>query len=219
LETIWERHASLATTATYRKHTVVFEAGEPADCFYYIAAGRVKMYVSRPDGAERILSISEWGNTVGTSSCFDAAPRYVSCATLAETTLLAFRRDAIVTAMAADPELVAVVLSSLARKQRGLTLQAHSATLLSAGARVALLLCHLSAAYGVQLDDKGETQLVIRMSTESLAAVLGVSRATLSRELSRLIRDGIVRKRRFELIVLDYARLRERAQAGEFFTP
>ena len=124
-ETIWERYAELASRETYRRDTVVFEAGEPADCFFYLVSGRVKIYVARADGQERILSISEWGNTVGTSSCFDASPRYVSCATLAETTVLTFQRDAVIAAMANDTELTAVVLSSLARKQRGLTLQAH----------------------------------------------------------------------------------------------
>jgi len=214
-ETIWERYAGLASRETYRRNTVVFEAGEPADRFYYLVSGRVKVYVARPDGQERILSIAEWGNTVGTSSCFDASTRYVSCATLAETTALAFTRDAVIAAMAMDPELTAVVLSSLARKQRGLTLQAHAAALLSTSARVALLLCHLAAAYGTPSEPSGETQLKIRMSTESLASVLGVARATLSRELSRLVRDGIIRKRKWELIVLDYDKLRQCAGAGD----
>jgi CRP-like cAMP-binding protein len=212
-ETIWERYAALASRETYRKNTVVFEAGEPADRFFYLISGRVKVYVARPDGQERILSISEWGNTVGTSSCFDASLRYVSCATLAETTVLAFKRDAVIAAMATDSELTAVVLSSLARKQRGLTLQAHAAALRSTSSRVALLLCHLAAAYGTASEPNGETQLKIRMSTESLASVLGVARATLSRELSRLVRDGIIRKRKWELVVLDYDELRRRADA------
>jgi len=212
-ETIWERYAGLASRKTYRRNTVVFAAGEPADRFFYLVSGRVKVYVARADGQERILSISEWGNTVGTSSCFDASPRYVSCATLAETTVLAFKRDAVIAAMANDSELIAVVLSSLARKQRGLTLQAHAAALRSTSSRVALLLCHLAAAYGTVSEPDGETQLKIRMSTESLASVLGIARATLSRELSRLVREGIIRKRKWELVVLDYDELRRRADA------
>jgi len=212
-ETIWERYAELASRETYRRETVVFEAGEPADCFFYLVSGRVKIYVARADGQERILSISEWGNTVGTSSCFDASPRYVSCATLAETTVLTFQRDAVIAAMANDTELTAVVLSSLARKQRGLTLQAHAAALRSTSSRVALLLCHLAAAYGTVSEPAGETELKIRMSTESLASVLGVARATLSRELSRLVREGVIRKRKWDLVVLDYDELRRRAEA------
>jgi CRP-like cAMP-binding protein len=212
-ETIWERYAGFAAHETYRKNSVLFAAGEPADRFFYLVSGRVKVYVARADGQERILSIAEWGNTVGTSSCFDASPRYVSCATLAETTVLAFKRDAVIAAMATDVELISVVLSSLARKQRGLTLQAHAAALRSTSSRVALLLCHLAAAYGTASESTGETQLKIRMSTESLASVLGVARATLSRELSRLVRAGIIRKRKWELVVLDYDELYRRAHA------
>jgi CRP-like cAMP-binding protein len=210
-ETLWERYTALASRRTFRKNTIVFESGETADCFFYLLSGRVKVFSRGADGQERILSICEWGNTVGTSSCFDASPRSVSCATLAETTVLAFTRDAVIRAMATDSEIIAVVLSSLARKQRALMLQAHASALLSISARVALLLCHLAAAYGTDVDQPGEMRLMIHMSTENLASVLGIARATLSRELSRLVRSGIIRKRKWDLIVLDYARLRAQA--------
>jgi CRP/FNR family transcriptional regulator, cyclic AMP receptor protein len=206
-ERIWERYAGLASRKEYAKGTLVFEAGEPADSFYYIESGRTKIFHARLDGLERILTISEWGNTVGTSSCFEGALRWASCRTLAETVLLAFRRADIVATMASNPELVSIVLAAMARKQRGLTLQAHATTLLRPRTRVALLLCHLSAAYGERSDGDGGTRLKMRMSTESLAAVLGMSRATLSRELSRFVLDGIIRKSKWDIVVLDYEKL------------
>lgn len=213
LDAFWERYAHLARPLTLAKGAVVFEVGEPADCFYYVVSGRVKIYVARPDGARRILSIAEQGNALGTSSCFDCHPRYVSAATLSKTRLLVFPRGVVLDAMANDPELIAKVLSSFARKQRSLALQAHSTVLLSTSARVALFICHLSTAYGVALEDQPGTRIMVRMSTEELASVLGISRATLSRELSSLVRDGLLCKRKWDLIVLDYGKLWERANA------
>jgi len=211
LDAFWEQYKQLARPQTLAKGAVIFDVGDPADCFYYIVSGRVKIYIARPDGNQRILSISEQGNSLGTSSCFASAPRYVSAATLSKTSLLVFKRDVVLGAIANDPALVSIVLSSFARKQRTLQLQAHSTALLSTSARVALLICHLSAAYGVALEGRQGTRIMIRMSTEELASVIGISRATLSRELSCLVRDGLVSKRKWDIIVLDYGKLWKRA--------
>lgn len=53
--------------------------------------------------------------------------------------------------------------------------------------------------------------LAIRQPIEELTRVIGLNRATMSRELSRLSALGIVEKDGWDIVVVDFAALHQRA--------
>ncbi len=193
----WERYAALGTHRAFKKGVAVYAVGERADFFYYLQSGRVQLHCDRPDGRQRILAILEPGATFGESTCFGDLPRYVSATTLEDSETIAFTTEAALEAMAGDPAMIRQVLHSLARKQQGLGLQAEASALMRTSARVALLLEHLGAAYGRR----------IHVPTERLAAMLGMSRVTLSRALSELIDAGAIVRDKRDLVLVDRAKL------------
>ncbi len=203
----WERYAALGTPRTFKKGVTVYAVGELPDQFYYLQSGRVQLHCDRPDGRQRIFAILEPGSTFGESSCFGALRRYVSATTLEDSETIAFTTEAALDAMAGDPAMMRQVLHSLARKQQGLGLQAEAEALMGTPARVALLLSHLGAAYGWHKPGDAAGHLRIHVPTEQLAAMLGISRVTLSRALSELIDAGAIARDKRDLVLVDRAKL------------
>ncbi len=203
----WERYAALGTPRAFKKGVTVYAVGEAPDCFYYLQSGRVQLHCDRADGRQRILAILEPGGTFGESSCFGELPRYVSATTLEDSQTLAFTIEAALEAMAGNPEMTRAVLHSLARKQRGLGLQAEAAALMRTSARVAMLLVHLGAAYGRRKEGDAPETLRIHVPTEQLASMLGMSRVTLSRALGELTDGGAIVRDKRDLVLVDRAKL------------
>lgn len=106
--------------------------------------------------------------------------------------ILAIGRDALLDAARADPDLLVEVARRIAHKQRVLHLHVVLDGL-PARERVVLLLGHLVAAYGeVSLD--ASARLSIRPAVDELALMIGLTRVTMSRELSRLVAEGVLAK-------------------------
>jgi CRP-like cAMP-binding protein len=199
----WGRFASLGTARRFEKGTTVYAAGDPPDEFYYLRSGRVQLHGIGRNGRRRILAMLEPGSTFGETACLAGLPRTVSATVLEDAATLAFAAEAALAAIGSDPAMLRDTLRSFALKQRSLRLAADDALTLSTRARVALLLAHLGAAYGRRkAGDAPETRR-IHVATEQLAAMLGISRVTLSRALSDLSKGGAIARDKRELLIVD----------------
>jgi CRP-like cAMP-binding protein len=178
---------------------LVYEQGTVSDVFYLLVCGRVRISISRPDGSERLLSLVEPGATFGESSCFDGLPYYASARAMERSTVRIFAREDVLGAATKDPAISLDIFRALTRKQRLLAVQSAAVRLRSKD-RLLMMLDHLVEAYGVPAAG-GMVRLPIRLSTEELGSLIGVTRVTLSRDLSALVREGVVKKDGRELLV------------------
>lgn len=211
----WNRYRDLGALRQYAAGALIYQQGEHSDCFYYLISGRVKVYVSRPDGSEQVMAFMEPGTAFGESACFDGLPYYASAAALRPSTVCIFTRDAVLAAAARDPAILAELFKGVVRKQRLLATQVESLSFLKAPSRVALMLARLAADYGLPLPDGRGKRLGLRLTHEEIASMLGTSRVTVSREISALIKEGILGKDKWNIVVLDEERLWQRALPGE----
>ena len=99
---------------------------------------------------------------------------------------------------------------ALVRKQRQLAMHV-AAERLCARDRAILLLNSLVEAYGDHVAGSRGVRLHLGLSIEELASMVGVTRVTMSRELSDLVRRGTVAKEGLDIIVLDPGALRQAA--------
>ncbi len=111
-----------------------------------------------------------------------------------------------------DPEIVLEVLRSVIRKQRLFALQLETLMFRKAPARVALILARLATYYGTPDPGGTGTRISLHLSHEALAAMIGLTRVTVTREIGALIRDGIITRDKRHLIVLQQKRLLQLAQ-------
>ena len=203
--------AALGEPRRVRAGEFVYRQGSVSAYFYQVLTGRFRLFLTRPDGSERVLSYAEPGASFGESTCFDGLPRYASCVASCDGEILAINRAAVVEAGRREPEILLEMTRRISRKARLFSMHI-AADGLPARGRVALVLDHLVEAYGRVRPD-GRIHLDAQYSIDELALMIGVTRVTMSRELSRLIAERIVEKRGRNIVVREAARLR--AIAGE----
>lgn len=206
-----ERIATLGTARHYRAGEHVYRQGEQSSRFHVVLSGRVRIYLIRPDGSERVLAWAEPGSSLGEAACFDGRPRHLGSVATRPSEIVSVTRDVLVDAARADPDLLLEVTRRIAYKQRVLQLHVMIDGL-PARERVTLLLGHLVEAYGeVTLDTSA--RLSIRPAIDELALMVGLTRVTMSRELSRLVAEGVLVKDGRAIVVRDLPALRRRVHA------
>ncbi len=211
---VGDRIAALGMPRRYRPGEYVYRQGETSSWFHVIASGRVRVFMRRPDGSERVLAYAEPGASLREAACFDGQPRYASCVATLPSEVLTIHRDTALDAARTDPEIMREIMRRIAHKQR----VAHLHVMidgLPARERVTLLLGHLVEAYGETTLDAADVtaRLSIRPAVDELALMVGLTRVTMSREISRLVEEGVLIKDGRNIVVRDLPALRERVHA------
>ncbi len=161
----------------------VFLQNAPADAFYLLVSGGVKVYKSLRDGRTATIRHVSPGETFGESVLFN--PAYpASTETMAPSVLYRFPVDTFRDLLRAEPELAMALLGAMARLMVLLN-QRVEELLLPVPARLArfvLTLCDQQAALVCSLP----------VPKRELAARLGTVPETLSRTFNRLVRSGVL---------------------------
>jgi CRP/FNR family cyclic AMP-dependent transcriptional regulator len=155
---------------------------------YCLVKGRLKVSNLREDGKEAILAVLEPGSWFGEIALIDQQPRPHDGTALGPIELLALPRPAFDALMKrnAFSEAMCRMLAARMRLLYGLV---EDATLRSTSARVARRLLVLARS------DANRTRgarVVLVVSQEALAMMLGISRQTLSKELKALVGQGAI---------------------------
>lgn len=115
-------------------------------------------------------------------------------------------RSALIDALDADPILWREVARLAVKRQQSSTMALWAHTLGSIRRRVAATLMNLAEHHG--LDQADGVDLRVRLSQHDLAAMLGLSRQTVSKELRALADARVIETRYKKVTVLDQSALR-----------
>lgn len=185
-----QRHALAAQSELQRLRPgeMLFRQGDPPSGFYALVQGTLKASSVREDGKEAILAVLEAGTWFGEISLIDDQPRTHDATAVGPVTVLALPRAAFDSLMQ-DAAFARAIAAMLAARVRLLYGMVEDATLRSTRARVArrlLLLARGDAAMDAALRPR------VPVSQEGLAMMLGMTRQTLSRELGKMVKQGLV---------------------------
>lgn len=199
--------ARIVEPITYQQGDNIFIEGDPAEGFFLILSGQVKVYKVSLDGKEQVLHF------VGPDEIFAEVPVFSGGAypaiadALRETRILFFPRRAILRLLAGDPNLAMNLLADLSQRLRQLTMLVESLSLKKSPARLAAYLLHLST----ELRQADEVELDVAKG--QLATLLGTTPETLSRTLKKLTESGIIEVQGRTIRLLDKEEL-ERVASG-----
>lgn len=198
---------------TTRKQTnageVIFTEGAPAQTFYIVASGKVKIYKLSPDGKEQILLLAQPGDTFAEAAMFAGGEYPASAEALEPSELLAINRDRFVALLARNPELALNLIARLSGLLRHMTRLVEGLSLSDVTTRLARYLCALCSETG-----HGEQQAIhLEEKKTVLAAQLGTIPETLSRSFAKLAKDGLIHVDGARITILDPRRLQELAEA------
>lgn len=167
----------------YCKGQIVVQQGDPADGFFLVLFGRVKIRVSSGSGKEQVLHFYGPGGSFGEAAMLGGNGFPVDVVALERTRLAFVPARVFEQEMDGDPEFVRQILGSMARR---LTEFAHIIEDLSIREVKARLACYLLR----QSCENGELELAVGKG--ELAHLLGTTPESLSRSLRTLSDQGAI---------------------------
>jgi len=187
--------------------TILFGPGEPAERFFLILAGQVKLYQLSPRGDQQILHLYGPGMTFAEAAVLSgtAYPAYAEVVQEAE--LLAVGRKEIRRAVKANPDLAMGMLAGLSAKLREFNRLIEDLSLKDVPARLAGMLLRLAERAGSDRFDLPQTK-------RELAGQIGTIPETLSRALAKLKSAGLISLRGRNVEIRKRQALSDLAQGG-----
>lgn len=179
--------ARLAVAKFFHKNTIIINEGDDSDSLYVISQGKVKAFLSDPEGKEVVLSTSGPGDYFGELALIDRAPRSASVMTLEDSQFLVIGRRDFEELLDAHPRIALQLMRGLTGRLRDLTENVRSLALMDVYGRVARVLLTLAEEGG------GDGTLISHRPThKEIAARVGASREMVGRILKDLTRGGYI---------------------------
>jgi CRP-like cAMP-binding protein len=176
----------------------LFRQGEPADSFYFVIAGAVKIYRLTPDGQEKVFEVIGDRQTFAEAMMLMDTPNYVASAEAICPTQL-YRR-----LLQSNSRLTFALLGKLCVRLHQRVNEIETLSLKNATHRVVrYLLTQL-----VRQQTVG-SQFELPMAKQLIAGHLSIQPETFSRIIRRLIDENIITQDGRQIAILDRLRLEQ----------
>jgi CRP/FNR family transcriptional regulator, dissimilatory nitrate respiration regulator len=200
--------AGIAESCAYAKGQDIFTAGEPAQGFFSVSSGKVRIFQTALSGKEHILHVFGPGEVFAEVAVFAGSVYPANAQTMEDSTFLFFPRERFRKLLADDPDLALNMLGLLSMRLRQFVRKLEDLSLREVPARLASHLLLLQA-------ESRKRELPLGLPKGQLAAYLGTIPETLSRVLRRLTDDGIIAVTGSAVEILDLARLEALAAGSQ----
>lgn len=201
---------SHAKMLTLEKGQFLYRRGEKSYGLYAVLGGALSIGAIRADGKEALLAVLGPTAWVGEISMFDGLPRPNDVAANTRTLLLHIPESALNKLLEEKPSYWRDFALLMAQRLRLSFDNAEAMTMLPGPQRVANQLLTIAGGYG-GLDAGHRT---MRLSQDSLASMVSLSRQTTNQILKNLESQQILSIKSGEIAILDFDRLRA-ASLGE----
>ena len=196
--------ASHVTTRGFSRGQVIVLEGDPCQAMYFVSRGVVRTRRLSLEGREQVLAYLGPGEAFGLVASLDGGPNLATVDALTDTTLYIIPCERLRQIMASHQGVALVVMKHLASEVRRLSDMVESLALHTVRSRLARFL--LARADG--------TLPPRRWTQEEIAGQIGTVREIVGRTLRRLASDGLIRRERGRITIVDREGLGEEAARG-----
>ncbi|MCF8045208.1 MAG: Crp/Fnr family transcriptional regulator [Desulfarculaceae bacterium] len=186
---------------------MIFSEGDPANGFYIVETGKVKIFKLSFEGKEQILHIYGPGNPFGEVPVFEGKSFPAYATAIKDSNLIFLERDRFVKVLSQTPSLAMTMLGMLSRKLREFTVQIENLSLKEVPARLASYILTLSE------EQENGGKVTLPLSKAQLANLIGTTPETLSRMLKKLSDEGFISVQAREISILDAEGLSDYSEA------
>lgn len=195
----------------YLKNEVVFFEGDRADRLYLLNKGKVKVYRYNKEGKEQIIYILSEGDFIGDSAIFKSGEFKFSAEAIEDTNICELTKEDFQDIIRENPEIALKVLENTYERMEKLEQLVQSLSTKDVETRIAGLLLNFIKDFGKPSGN--EIIIELPLSREDLANYIGVTRETISRKLSLMQEEGILRLvGNKKIVIQDFDRLEEKHQ-------
>jgi CRP-like cAMP-binding protein len=186
---------------SYDRGRSIFLQGDPADAFFLVLDGWVKLFRAMPDGGEAVVAVMAPGESFAEAVMFMGGRYPVAAEAVTDCRLLRVEARAVRAAMQADPRVASALLASIAHHTETLSDQVEHMKVLGAPQRVAEFLVRTARVRA------GAASLTLPYDKALIARRLGMTPESFSRALA-ILRDHGVQVERDAVDIANVARLR-----------
>jgi CRP/FNR family transcriptional regulator, cyclic AMP receptor protein len=176
------------TIADYRKDQVVFSQGDAADAIFYLQKGKVQLKVVSKQGKEAIIAILGVGDFFGEGCLAGQTLRMASAVAFTACTVARIEKKAAIRVLHNEPAFselfLSYMLSRNIRIEEDLVDQLFNSSEMRL-ARVLLLLANFGK-------ESPPDPIVLKISQESLAAIVGTTRSRVSFFMNKFRKLGFI---------------------------
>lgn len=198
--------AELIQHKSFKKGDVIFSHGENVDSIIILNRGSAKAYKYTPDGREQILYVFSEGDFFGEQYLLTNRTAEYTVETLQAVNVCMLSKEQFEQLLLQHPNIGIKIIEQLGARMSRLERVMESMGVRSVDSRVCSLILEYMKEYGKMVPEG----MLIRLplSREGIANYLGIARETVSRKLSQLESDGILRSvSNKSILVLDVAAL------------
>jgi CRP/FNR family transcriptional regulator, cyclic AMP receptor protein len=197
----------------YAPGELVFGEGEPCLGLYVVESGHVRIFKSSIGGREHVLSVEGPGSSVAELPVFDGGNYPASVAAIDQAMLLFISKQDFQALCLTHPQVALKVLRVVGARLRRLVGIIEELSFTTVRHRLASYLLRLAQKEGKRSTDGVEVPLPA--SNQELASQIGTVRELVSRNLSRLQAQGVLRVEGRSILIRDLKALEAEAQTQD----
>jgi CRP/FNR family cyclic AMP-dependent transcriptional regulator len=190
-ETALLHYAGIGIETSFSRGATLFEEGAPGTAVFVICTGQVKLFCNSKEGKTLILKIAMPGDVLGLGAIIAGSPYEVTAETLQPTQIKRIHRADFLAFLAAQGEGSLHAARALSDDYRSAFFDARRLALSSSAAgRLAGVLLDwgkTAASCG-----KLEMRFTMALTHEELASMIGSSRETVTRLLTRFRKEQLI---------------------------
>lgn len=165
----------------YRKGEMVFREGEPAERLFLIEHGRVKLFNTSSQGNELLVAVLGPGQIFGELAVIDRGPRAMSSRAMESVGVFSLGSDQFWTLLENHSALARRLLELMARRLRRADQASQDLVFFDASTRLARKLVDLAEEHGEPTGRSDEIRIIVRVTQEEIAQMIGTTRASANR--------------------------------------
>ncbi|MAG36376.1 MAG: cyclic nucleotide-binding protein [Dehalococcoidia bacterium] len=179
---------------------VIMAEGTPGTTLAIVLGGEVQVSVLSADGQEMILALFGAGDVFGEMELLDEAPRSATVAALGPAEVLIFQRKDFLQLLYDRPEVSVALLQLLTSRLRATDHLVEDAMFLKVSGRLAKKLLELAQTRGQQTT--AGLQIDLLLTHQTLAALIGTTRESVSKQLGQWRRLGVIETERHKITIV-----------------
>ncbi|MBI2051897.1 Crp/Fnr family transcriptional regulator [Candidatus Roizmanbacteria bacterium] len=194
-------------TVRYKKRETLFRPGDIPQGVNYIKKGHARLYTVSAEGKELSLVIYEPGNVFPVVWTVKGVPSIYYFESLTDLQTQRAPREDFVTFINKNTDVFYEFTRGITSRFQIALRRMEWLAFGNAKERVSSILMILAEMYGVR--ERRDVAIQIPLTHRDIAALVGMTRETVSVEVKKLEKKGYVEKQKGVYIVKDYAGLRE----------
>jgi CRP-like cAMP-binding protein len=183
----------------YAAGEVLFRKGDAGQRLMLIAAGRVKISVSGPEGKEAVLAVLGVGEILGEMAILENKPRSADATALEPCQVLVLHQRDFIPFLERNPAVAIRLLAMMCDRLRRTSELVEERMLRNLPGRLARALLDLGKCRNIRCPPGTRIELQVRQKT--FASLLGTSRETLNKQLHAWQAAGLISLNRRSVVI------------------